>query len=142
MAPAAQTSSELTRARVPQALRILIADDERDTVLTLIELLREDGHETRGVYKGSDAIAAARDFDPDAVLLDIAMPDMNGWDVARELRRIYGDSRPVLIAISGIYRQSADKILGMLAGFNYYLSKPYDPNVLLTLLRAGTPEDA
>jgi len=80
-------------------------------------------------------MAALREFDPDVVLLDIAMPGMSGWDVARKIRQVCGQERPLLIAISGVYKQSADQILGKLAGFNYYLAKPYDPSVLLTLLR-------
>ncbi len=115
-------------------LRILVVDDEHDSVLTLMELLRDEGHETRGVYKGSDALAAMKAFDPDVVLLDIAMPEMTGWDVAREIRKSYGETRPLLVAISGVYTQSADQILGKIAGFNYYIAKPYDASVLLALL--------
>jgi DNA-binding response OmpR family regulator len=86
---------------------------------------------------GVAAVRLAREIDPDVVLLDIAMPEMSGWDVAREIRRNCGESRPLLIAISGVYKQSADQILGKLAGFNYYLAKPYDPSVLLSLLYGG-----
>ena len=63
------------------------------------------------------------------------MPGMSGWDVARQVRQVCGRERPLLIAISGVYKQSADQILGKLAGFNYYLAKPYDPSVLMALLR-------
>ena len=123
--------------QVPSRLRVLVVDDERDTVLTLIELLRDEGHETRGVYKSTDVMAAVNAFDPDVVLLDIAMPEMSGWELAREIRRNCGESRPLLIALSGVYKQAADKILGKLSGFNYYIAKPYDPGVLLTLLHGG-----
>ncbi|HYL26060.1 MAG TPA: response regulator [Burkholderiales bacterium] len=115
-------------------LRILVADDERDTVFTLMQLLRDDGHDTRGVYKGGDVMPLLESFDPDVVLLDIAMPDASGWDVARDIRRRYGESRPLLIAISGLYKQSAEQILGTMAGFNYFLAKPYDPAALLRLI--------
>ena len=134
MQPAIDTSQEQSASRWPRRLRILVADDERDTVLTLTELLREEGHETRGVYKGTDVMAAMQGFDPDAVLLDISMPGMNGWDVARAIRAAHGDKRPLLIAITGVYKLAADQILGLIAGFNYYLAKPYDPAVLLTLV--------
>jgi CheY-like chemotaxis protein len=134
---AVDTSSSTPPLQVRRKLRVLIADDERDTVLTLMELLRDEGHETRGLHKASDVMAAVKVFDPDVVLLDIAMPEMSGWDVAREIRRNCGESRPLLIAISGVYKQSADQILGKLAGFNYYLAKPYDPSVLLSLLYGG-----
>jgi DNA-binding response OmpR family regulator len=135
MAITVQTDTEPTRQRVRRALRVLIADDERDTVLTLTELLREEGHETHGVYDGNDVMPALREFDPDVVLLDISMPGMIGWDVARKIRLVCGQQRPLLIAISGVYKEAADQILGKLAGFNYYLAKPYDPSVLMTLLR-------
>ena len=115
-------------------LRILVADDERDTVYTLMQLLRHDGHDTRGVYKGGDVMPALESFDPDVVLLDIAMPDESGWDVAREIRRRCGERRPLLIAISGLYKQSADHILGTMAGFNHFVAKPYDPAALLRLI--------
>ena len=113
---------------------MLVADDEHDTVLTLMELLREEGHETRGVYQGTDVMAAMDAFDPDAVLLDISMPGMSGWEVARAIRAEYGEKRPLLIAISGVYKLAADQILGKLAGFNHYIAKPYDPSVLIALL--------
>jgi DNA-binding response OmpR family regulator len=115
-------------------LRILVADDARDTVFTLMQLLRDDGHDTRGVYKGGDVMPLLESFDPDVVLLDIAMPDASGWDVARDIRRRCGESRPLLIAISGLYKQSADQILGTMAGFNYFVAKPYDPAALLRLI--------
>jgi DNA-binding response OmpR family regulator len=92
-------------------LRILVADDERDTVLTLVALLRDEGHEVRGLYRGADVLRALEDFDPDVVLLDIAMPDMSGYEVAQEIRRKYGLVRPRLIAISGRYKQGSDKVL-------------------------------
>ena len=114
--------------------RILIADDDRDSVLTLMQLLRDEGHATRGVYRGQDVMPALERFDPDVVLLDISMPDASGWDVARDIRRRYGDGRPLLIAISGLYKQSADQILGTMAGFNHYVAKPYDPATLLALI--------
>lgn|SRR5262249_42598072 len=135
MALTVQTDTEPVRPRDRRVLRVLVADDERDTVLTLSELLREEGHEAHGVYKGTDVMPALREFDPDVVLLDIAMPGMTGWDVARKVREVCGHERPLLIAISGIYKQAADQILGKLAGFNYYLAKPYDPSVLIRLLR-------
>ena len=124
----------------PRRVRVLVVDDERDTVVTLMALLAEEGYQVRGVYKGRDALDATRDFDPDAVVLDLAMPDLSGWEVARMIRRKYGDERPVLIAISGRYKQAADKLLGQLAGFNHHMDKPYDARRLLALLAALTPQ--
>lgn len=135
MATTVRTDTESIPRRERRGLRVLVADDEPDTVLTLTELLREEGHQAHGVHDGTAVMPAIREFDPDVVLLDIAMAGMTGWDVARKVREVCGQERPLLIAISGVYKQAADQILGKLAGFNYYLAKPYDPSVLITLLR-------
>ena len=82
--------------KVPRSLRILIADDERDTVLTLMMLLREEGHQVRGVYTGQHVLDAVRGF--------------------------------------GEYRNSVDKLLSTVVGFDHYLLKPCNPNQLLALL--------
>jgi DNA-binding response OmpR family regulator len=113
--------------------RVLIVDDERDTVDTLAALLAQEGYATRGVYRGRDVSSAIGDFEPDAVLIDLGMPDMSGWEVARMIREKHGD-KVLLIAISGLYKQSADRILTNMVGFNYFVTKPYDLNVVLALL--------
>ncbi|HYL25432.1 MAG TPA: response regulator [Burkholderiales bacterium] len=117
------------------SLRILVADNEPDTVLALTRLLRDEGHLTRGVYCGADVLAAVQQFHPDVVLVDLAMPDRSGWDVAREIRATQGTERLLLIAISSLYGQASSPLLGSMGGFDYYLAKPCDPNVLLGLLR-------
>jgi DNA-binding response OmpR family regulator len=122
----------------PRTLRILVADDARDSVLTLLMLLRDEGHEVRGVHSGRQALAVAPEFEPDAVLLDIALPDLSGWEVARQIRNRTGDKGPMLIGISGEYRQASDRILSEIIGFDHYLVKPYEPNALLALLHPLT----
>jgi len=136
VAPSPRTDGDNAERIAKRSRRILIADDERDTVITLIEVLREEGHDARGVYRGDEVLARMRGFEADVVLLDIAMPGMSGWEVARAIREMYGE-KILLIAISGVYRQSADQILGKMSGFNYYLAKPYDPAVLLKLLESA-----
>ena len=116
-----------------RGLRVLVADDDRDTVLTLMMLLRDEGHEVRGVYSGRQVMGHVLDFDPDAVLLDIAMPELSGWEVARTIRARRAD-RPLLIGISGEYKQGSDRVLAQILGFNHYLVKPYAPAELLALL--------
>lgn len=120
--------------KAPRSLRILIADDERDTVLTLMMLLREEGHEVRGVYTGRQVLDAVRGFDPDVVVLDIAMPELSGWEVARTIRMHADSNRRMLIGISGEYRNPVDKLLSTVVGFDHYLVKPYSPNALIALL--------
>ena len=85
-----------------RSLRIVVADDNFDSLATLKAILQDEGHEVLGVANGRSALEAVRHFDPDAVILDIAMPDLSGWEVAREIRDASGRSdRPLLIAISG-----------------------------------------
>jgi CheY-like chemotaxis protein len=121
-------------ASAQRALRVLVADDDRDSVLTLMMLLREEGHEARGVYSGRQVMGHVLDFDPDVVLLDIAMPELSGWEVARTIRARRGAERPLLIGISGEYKQGADRVLAQILGFNHYFVKPYAPADLLALL--------
>lgn len=122
----------------PHRLRILVADDDRDAVTSLMLLLRDEGHDVRGVYTGLDVLDKVRDFAPDAVLLDIGMPHINGYEVARALRERYASARPVLIAVTG-RNQPGDKNLAQLAGFDHHVAKPYDPNALIALLRPLEP---
>ena len=118
---------------ISQKLRVLIADDDRDEVLTLRSLIEDEGHETLGLYRGADVLDAMRDFGPDVVLLDIGMPDRNGYDLAREINSRYGERRPRLIAVTG-WKQASDRMLAQMAGFDHHVAKPYDPQALLKLL--------
>ena len=136
------SSSSIQSPHAARVIRVLIADDERDVVLTLSAILRDEGYEVKGVHSGRDAIVAVADFEPHVVIADIAMPERSGWDVARVVRATQPSGRldrPLLIAISGMYRQSADRILAEITGFNYFLAKPFDPKVLLSLLPPVTP---
>jgi DNA-binding response OmpR family regulator len=101
----------------------------------LAALLGDEGHQVKGVYQGSDVLPAMRAFNPDAVVLDIKMPGMNGYDLARTIRNRYGDARPLLIAMSGHFKRDSDQILAQVAGFDHFFPKPCDPNALLALLR-------
>jgi len=124
-APKAQTHTR-------RKLRILVVDDNRDSVITLSAVLRDEGHDLRSAYDGAQALAAAREFQPEAVLLDIAMPGgVSGWEVARQIRKASGDAhRPFIIAISAKYKQSPEKM----AICNHFVTKPYDLNFILALL--------
>jgi CheY-like chemotaxis protein len=122
-----------TRQEPKRRLRILVADDERDSVSMLAFILQDEGHEVREVYRGAEVLRLAREFNPDAVLLDIGMPGMSGYDVARELRQEYGEKKPLLIAVTG-WKQSSDRILAKLAGFDHHLAKPFESEALLKLL--------
>jgi len=71
-----------------------VVDDEPDMVLTLLELLREQGHRAEGFASGSEALKGIAELDPDVVISDIAMPAPNGWDIAKEVRRLKGSAEP------------------------------------------------
>lgn len=139
MAPSYFASSESPEYRPgPGRLRVLIVDDEPDTVVSLIAILRDEGHEAEGVYNGESAIKYLDEFQADVVLVDMAMPGMSGWDVAREVRRRHR-SRPMLIAISGTYIKAPDELLARVAGFNHFFVKPLDPQRLTSILRSLVP---
>jgi DNA-binding response OmpR family regulator len=133
-----QPSSALASTH-PRPLRVLVADDERDTVTSLLVLLRAEGYDAKGVYRGVQVLDCLKSFDPDVVLVDIAMPDLGGLEVARAIREVCGPGRPTLIAISGRFKRAADRIPSHLAGFNYHLGKPYDIRTLLGLLFSHKP---
>jgi DNA-binding response OmpR family regulator len=116
-------------------MRILIADDSADATLTLEALLDDEGHQVRSVQHGSFVMEALREFHPDAVLLDIKMPGLSGYEVARRINSCYGKARPRLIAISGHYKRGSDRVLAQIVGFDHYLPKPCDFGALLELLK-------
>lgn len=115
------------------SLRVLVVDDEPDTVNTLLNLLREEGYEARGHASGQAALQALHDFMPDVIVSDIAMPDVNGWELAREIRQRMG-KHPTLIAMTGRFTQTSAQVLARICGFNHYLTKSGDPKVLLELI--------
>ena len=119
----------------PRSLRIIVADDEPDSVATLKLLLNDEGHDVVALSKGSDVLRRVEDFRPDVLVLDLAMPDMSGYELAKEIRKRYGQITPLLIAITGRYKQASDRMLGQIVGFDHYLLKPYQPGELLALLR-------
>ena len=120
-------------ARSRRRLRVLIADDERDQVTTLAAILNDEGHDVREVYRGTEVLRMIAQFDPDVALVDIGMPGMTGYDVAREVREHYGTARPLLIAVTG-WKKPSDRILAQLAGFDHHLPKPFESHQLLELL--------
>jgi CheY-like chemotaxis protein len=95
----------------------------------LTAMLRLCGHAVRTVSDGPAAVSVARTYHPDVVLLDIGLPGMNGYEVARHLRQETGHTRPVIAAITG-YGQTEDRRRAEEAGFDYHILKPIDPNAL------------
>jgi DNA-binding response OmpR family regulator len=115
-----------------RAIKVLIADDDRDTVLSLRLLLATEGYEVLGVHDANGVFVAMRSFEPDAVLLDIGMPQMTGYDIARELRRTRGNDL-LLIAVTA-WSKFSDKMAAHIAGFDHHVAKPYKAEEILELL--------
>jgi len=113
-----------------RSLRILIVDDNQDTLLTLGAWLKADGHVIRTLANGTRAIEAVSEFEPDVCILDIQMPGANGFVIGRELGETYGAARPFLIAISGKFFSAADRLVALKCGFDHFLEKPADPREL------------
>lgn len=116
-----------------RSLRIVIADDEPDTVLTLTAILVDEGHEVYGFGTGREALAAARRHKADVMIVDIQMPDMTGYDIARQLRD-HASVMPLVIAISGRWKGETDRLLSVAVGFDHHLVKPCDPARLIEFL--------
>ncbi len=115
--------------------RILIADDNRDAAESLGILLELSGHEVRMAHLGRAALSLAQSFRPDTALLDIGMPDISGYEVAKSLRQEPWASNIKLIALTG-WGQESDRRRAMEAGFDHHLIKPVDPDKLAELIAA------
>jgi DNA-binding response OmpR family regulator len=118
---------------VSTPLRVLVVDDDRDTVQTLGILFRSEGMEVETRQSGVEAVRVAEEFLPDVVLLDIGMPEKNGFQVAEDLRRRFGRQSPTLVAVTA-YSSLGDKCQARVSGFDHYVVKPYDPVTLLGLV--------
>ena len=130
--PHAETTE---RRQGGRSFRILLADDERDTVQTLAMLLEGEGHVVQRAYTGADVLTGARFFRPDVIIVDIARPRISGYAVAQAIRHSFTDiRRPLLVAISGMWREAPDRLIAQQVGFDHYLVKPCDPQALLKLL--------
>jgi CheY-like chemotaxis protein len=134
MTRAGERPSAPEPSKRPRSLRIIVADDDHDAALTLMWLLRNEGHDVHSVHSGRTVMGAVIIFDPDAVILDIHMPGQNGWEAAKAIRERRGRGRPMLIGVSGRYKDQVAVRLSEIAGFDHYLLKPYQVPKLLGLL--------
>ena len=135
-----QVNDDLSAPEAPvgtPSLRILVADDNRDAAESLAALLRMIGHEVRIAHDGVEAVGPASEYRPDAVVLDIGMPKISGYDVARKLRAEPIGKDMTIIALSG-WGQAEDKRRSHEAGIDHHLVKPLEPATLLRLLASNT----
>ena len=116
--------------------RILIVDDNRDAADSLCQLLAARGANVRAVYDGRSAIESLDDVIPDAIVLDIGMPDMDGYEVARRIRLDERAKRVRLVALTG-WGQAADRQRLRACGFDHHLTKPAAIDSLLNILSAS-----
>jgi two-component system CheB/CheR fusion protein len=119
--------------RASASCRVLVVDDNVDAAESLGMLLRFNGHQVQLAYDGPAALETAVSFLPEMVLLDIGLPGMDGFEVARRLRERTPDRELMLVAMTG-YGQDEYQRKSREAGFNYHLVKPVDPRVLEDIL--------
>jgi len=127
----AAASTALARHR-----RILIADDNHDAADSLAVLLQMQGHEVTVVRNGREALTTINAVRPEIALLDIGMPELDGYEVARQVRQNTLGRAVTLIAVTG-WGQDRDKARALGAGFNHHLTKPIEPTQLLDLIRSS-----
>jgi CheY-like chemotaxis protein len=130
-APTIDVQASRTKAR-----RVLVVDDNTDAAATLDLLLKSLGHETCVVHDGFQALRKAAEFRPEVVLLDIGMPGLDGYEVARRLRALKSERPLRIVAITG-WGQEADRTRSREAGFDVHLVKPVDPNLLTSVIASS-----
>lgn len=119
-----------------QRRRVLLVDDNVDFVSTLKILLSTMGHDIRIAHDGVTAQSVAREFQPEFAFLDIGMPGMNGYDLARHLRQSPETANAILVAVTG-WGQDKDRQLSKSAGFNHHLVKPVELSQVMEIIEAG-----
>jgi PAS domain S-box-containing protein len=130
--------AEQGQETVSSGHRLLVVDDNEDAAVSLATLLRLQGHDVRVVHDGPTALAEASSFLPHMVFLDIGMPDMDGYEVARKMRHEAGLETVVLAALTG-WGQEDDRHRSAAAGFDHHLVKPVEPKMLNNLLAGLGP---
>jgi len=127
---------EATRQQAPASVngrRILIVDDNQDAAESIAQYLQLEGHEVKTVGDGQAALACVPVFAPQIVVLDIGLPMMNGYEVARRMRKMPATRDALIVALTG-YGQKEDQVRAIDAGFDRHFVKPTDPRVLVQLI--------
>jgi two-component system CheB/CheR fusion protein len=136
--PESQTAQENPPKAISQSgkHRILVVDDSVDTVRAMEVILRLQGYEVATATNGAVAIHTAMEFRPEIVVLDIGLPDMDGFEVARELRRVPHLANSFMVALTG-YGTAQDRELARQAGFDQLITKPVPPAMLFNAIAEG-----
>jgi CheY-like chemotaxis protein len=144
VAPTEWDGERPTPAALPAAeaasRRVLIVDDNVDAAESLGLLLAALGHQIQLAYDGVQALSKVATFRPEIVLLDIGLPHMNGYEVARRIKGACGGDGPQLIALTG-WGQDEDRRQAREAGFDHHLTKPVEIAVLAGLIGAAVPAE-
>jgi len=139
--PVSEASLSVVRDPAPEEAarrpkrKILVVDDNVDAAVTVSALLKAWGHDVETVHNGPAALETARGFRPEIVLLDIGLPGLSGYDVARQLRAEGIHDHVLITALTG-YGQADDRARAQDAGFDYHLTKPPDTAILEALVKA------
>jgi CheY-like chemotaxis protein len=134
--PAEPTRGSAATEQIPRALRVLIVDDNVDTAQALGRLLTRAGHQIVLAHDGAQALDRVRETMPQAIVLDIGLPGMDGFEVVRQVRRESGSAGTLIIAVTG-YGQDDDRNRALSAGFDHHLTKPVNLDELKRLLADG-----
>jgi CheY-like chemotaxis protein len=124
----------------PSSRRILVVDDNVDAAESVVLILGLSGHQVRMAHTGPEALQVAAEFRPDVIVLDIGLPGINGYEVARRLRQEPAQANVLLIAMTG-YGQEDDRRRSSEVGFDHHLVKPVDPEVLANLVAEHRSRD-
>jgi CheY-like chemotaxis protein len=127
---AAETSARPTQLSLH---RVLVVDDNRDSAISMTMLLDLLGHETRQAHDGVEAIEATLEFQPDVILMDIGMPNMDGLEATRRIRQLPLPRQPYIVALTG-WGQQTDRMLTKEAGVDHHLVKPVALDTVTDLL--------
>jgi CheY-like chemotaxis protein len=137
VAPSAGREPQVSDSGVEniEGRRVLVVDDNVDAAESIAVFLRMEGHEVKSVSDGHEAIASSQVFAPQVVILDIGLPGMDGYQVARKLRELPQTRQALLIALTG-YGQKEDASLAAQAGFAHHFVKPTDPRAIQSAISA------
>jgi CheY-like chemotaxis protein len=131
--PAGPTEEQHSLDEVAGGLRVLVIDDNRDSADSATDVLRLLGNQVETAYDGESGIAASVRFRPHMILLDLAMPGMDGFEARRQLHELGGSLSPYLVAMTG-FGNEEDKRRTRAAGFDAHLTKPVELDALVKLL--------
>ena len=128
-----EAPAPMPTARLPLNCRVLVVDDNNDAALSLATYLEMGGHDVRTAGDGREALDVAERFAPQAIVLDIGLPILNGYEVARQLRLSPPTQHALLLALTG-YGQKEDRLAASHAGFDRHFVKPVDPAALASCI--------